>query len=131
MDGRPVTDLVEFLWARFDEDEQIAKAAAAGPWHMDESQRIYADDGAYVTAPWTEDERDDDLDHIVRHDPARVLREVEAKRLFLGRHKGVHRCDWGEQLGAEYLGWCTTLKCLALPYADHPDYPDYDEEWRP
>lgn len=59
---------------------------------------------------------------------ARMLREVEAKRLFLSDHEGVHRCDWGEHRGADHLGWCTTLKRLALPYADHSDYDA--EGWR-
>ncbi|MFE4829970.1 DUF6221 family protein [Streptomyces sp. NPDC056672] len=44
--------------------------------------------------------------HVALHDPARVLREVEAKRRLLSRH--VLSPATGD---------------LASPYADHPDYP--------
>ncbi len=44
--------------------------------------------------------------HIARHDPARVLRECEAKRRIVEGHK--------------------TLRALASVYSDHPDY---DEAW--
>lgn len=52
--------------------------------------------------------------HIALHDPARVLREVEAKRLLLALHRG---CD----------ARCYVVKVLALPYMDRPGYRD---EWR-
>jgi len=81
-----VTTLIEFLEERLREDQEAAEAAAPGPWHMDENQRIYAENGSYVTSPWTSDERDDDLDHVVRHHPARVLREVTAKRAILAAY---------------------------------------------
>ncbi len=44
------------------------------------------------------------------HDPARILREVEAKRRILARHA---RDPWP----------CHDLPDLASPYADHPDFP--------
>ena len=90
--------------------------------------------------------------HIVRHDPARVLREIDAKRLLLADHPivpetyprarvggqevggphfpfGCENChvehDTGEVHG---FGYCLLWKALALPYADRPGY---REEWRP
>ncbi|GGK32137.1 hypothetical protein GCM10011583_74870 [Streptomyces camponoticapitis] len=48
--------------------------------------------------------------HVALHDPARVLREIEAKRRILARHA---RDPWP----------CHDLRDLALPYADHPDFP--------
>jgi len=68
-------------------------------------------------------------------DPARVLAECEAKRRIVERHGGT---NWGAAPGDPYpmmcdecqdaLWPCPTLRPLALPYADHPDY---DESWRP
>jgi hypothetical protein len=67
-------------------------------------------------------------DHIARHDPARVLREVEAKRRIIDLH-APHRD------GACPTCWrvaprsstredfpCPTLRLLALPYATEPGY---------
>jgi hypothetical protein len=52
--------------------------------------------------------------------PARIHAECEAKRRIVG----LHPCD---NCGAAFDP-CETLRLLALPYADHPDY---REEWRP
>ncbi|WP_406500043.1 DUF6221 family protein [Streptomyces sp. NBC_00846] len=48
--------------------------------------------------------------HVALHDPARVLREVEAKRRILARHA---RDPWP----------CHNLRDLASPYTDHSDFP--------
>ncbi|MFJ5047343.1 DUF6221 family protein [Streptomyces sp. NPDC088719] len=48
--------------------------------------------------------------HVALHDPARVLREIEAKRRILARHA---RDPWP----------CHGLRDLASPYAGHPDFP--------
>jgi hypothetical protein len=80
--------------------------------------------------------------HIVRHDPARVLAECEAKRQIVAMHPitdrivgyGPRTHDFGCEVCHDWdgvtsgLGFCDTLRALALPYADHPDY---DESWRP
>lgn len=99
--------LVEFLRARLNEDEAAAKA-----WlpfgNPDAAQR----------------------EHIARHDPGRVLAEVEAKRRILdeyeqatGQYATHSQVSAGEEIGLRFA-----LKALALPYAEHPDY---DEAWRP
>lgn len=66
-------------------------------------------------------------EHIARHDPARVLADVEAKRRI------VSRCDLilrGRAEGMFNEGQVTdawdNLRALALPYAGHPDY---DRAW--
>lgn len=93
-----------------------------------------------------------DVDYIgglpsgIHIDPARVLAECEAKRRIVEEHKmmpvrepsyGLYDgcCEtctaWGEYGGPnedKTLNYCPTLRLLALPYADHPDY---DEEWKP
>lgn len=68
---------------------------------------------------------DDVGPHIARHDPARVLREVESKRRIV---------DWEcryrttvEKRGEDWAHRATgPLRALASVYADHPDYRD---EW--
>ena len=50
--------------------------------------------------------------------PTRWLAECAAKRRIVEWHQPDDVCDDA----------CHTLRLLALPYADHPDY---DESWRP
>jgi hypothetical protein len=103
-----MSDLVAFLRARLDEDEQAARDGDDACWHID-----YCDD---------EGKR-----YHERFDPARVLREVEAKRRILDEHgSGSDSCDAHDASMRSIP--CDTLLLLALPYADHPDY---REEWRP
>ncbi|MGW6786913.1 DUF6221 family protein [Streptomyces sp. NPDC054987] len=69
--------------------------------------------------------------HVALHDPARVLREIEAKRHVLARHLfspaiGDPELPWDNRDDCQYDGepWpCDDLLDLALPYVDHPDYP--------
>ena len=66
--------------------------------------------------------------HIVRHDPARILAEVKAKRCLL--YQFEHRGDSVRAVVKPSTGgvWDDLLRLLALPYASHPDY---RPEWRP
>ncbi|MFI5635758.1 DUF6221 family protein [Streptomyces sp. NPDC051664] len=133
-------DLVQFLRDRLDEDEKMAGAAAEGPWsvdHGDYGVLVYgADQSAVVCGGcWGGEasvfESTADALHIVRHDPARVLAVVEAKRAAISHYKKLRRfaekerCE--EYVLAEGAG-AVVIKMLALPYADHPDYRD---NWRP
>ena len=71
--------------------------------------------------------------------PARVLAEVQVKRRIIALHKsrGVEGgppyewtcafCDHAPVPWERYIEWpCVTLRLLALPYAEHPDY---QAEW--
>lgn len=60
--------------------------------------------------------------HIVRHDPARVLREVEAKRKAIETHR------WHGPDGCAEDQFCPLLTSMAAVWADHPDY---QAEWSP
>jgi hypothetical protein len=134
--------LVEFLLARLAEDQAAAQRALPGPWELQgeprETQVFSAPTGVSVAVGWLRD-----LGHIARHDPARVLAEVAAKRRIVDEHweptspfddwptstPGRHcpTCwDQGERLHQRFP--CPTLRLLALPYAGHPDYL---EEWKP
>jgi hypothetical protein len=124
-------DLTAFLAARLDEDEAAAKAALEQS--AEEGTQWWFDDAA----PETPREF-----HVARHDPARVLREVEAGRTILAEHvpydctepKGQRcfRCasDRAYRSGAAiHEAWpCLTLRILAAVYSDHPDY---RPEWKP
>ncbi|MFG2913343.1 DUF6221 family protein [Kitasatospora sp. NPDC048298] len=141
------SDLVAFLRARLDEDEQTARAAVgtigkALGWaeiHTAEMRREQA--------------------HVDRHTPERVLAEVDTKRQIMNASNAacaagcstehtfsgscslrwmgpVHKDATGRWLhddtGARFTpppvitAW--TLRLLALPYAGHPDY---QPEWTP
>lgn len=78
------------------------------------------------------------VQHIAHHDPARVLAEVDAMRRVMECHESWEAGN-GDTLcgrcGREHIDGrlgghfpCQTLRLLALPYGDHPDY---REEWRP
>jgi hypothetical protein len=127
-------DLVAFLRARLDEDEQGARAVTANGWanigpHPADSRPV--------------------AQHIFRHDPARVLREVEAKRRIIDGLEAAR--DNLQKSAANYQAWAAgerephpgvngsgaeslipgltyAMQVLASPYSDHPDY---HEEWRP
>ena len=132
-------DLIEFLKARLDEDEQAARAAAAdgSEWRFSEGA-IYPSDtmshpGPLATHPHG-DLNQAHGEHIARHDPARVLADVEAKRYMVDFWSAAYQNpqdserfsgpDWDQvRRNAQW-----TLRLLALRYATHPDY---DENWRP
>jgi hypothetical protein len=116
-----VSELVLFLRARLDEDEQAARATTGGKWYSADVLEVN------LAAPRP------DAEHIARHDPARVLAEVNAKRRILDEIVPKVESYWGavnSEWGCEYddPDGDDVLRLLALPYADHPDY---DPAWRP
>ncbi|MFF2673785.1 DUF6221 family protein [Streptomyces niveus] len=125
-----------FLRARLDHDELVAREAPSGPWRHAPTARHHATasgrseeavSGADAVCIATTGEGRQALvaaEHIARHDPARVLREVEAKREVVRQSVDLHAGD--NPLVAYSAG--VTLRALALPYADHPDYL---AAWRP
>lgn len=136
-------DLIAFLRARIDEDE--ADALAVGG---DKSWFLYLEGGQDGWAVEGQDTGELGCivgsealgHHIVRHDPARVLADVAAKRQIIELHSpdgdflpACKTCSCAGALACmdchETVEWpCPTAKMLALPYADHPDY---RQEWRP
>ncbi|WP_432589953.1 DUF6221 family protein [Streptomyces sp. HD1123-B1] len=129
-------ELARWLGEQLDEDERIARAAG-GKY---ESGQGWWEDGRFGSDGTVGDERGSVVvyrtgvgrqhsAHIARHDPARVLREIDAKRRIVAEHDTdgwttgdrVRDCQWTGRP-------CQTLRLLALPYADRPGY---REEWRP
>ena len=116
------TDLIAFITARLDEDEAAAKAAWGVEW-----------DWRYVARPFGERPSIAHTVHIALHDPARVLREVEAKRAIIREHEiRDSRCRVctaiHEGRATRFRAPCWTLLFIADVYSDHPDY---REEWAP
>lgn len=146
------TDLVKFLRERLADDERIARAATAGPWRHSPDKHwrkpgtgwfeeaVFAGPpGADATCVAGTGETDDpqsmaDAAHIARHDPARVLAEVAAKRQIAEQHRPVGYGDvclsyCHTRAPGQPQTWpCLTLRLLALPYAGHREY---RPEWAP
>ncbi len=138
--------IIDFIQARLDEDERIAIEAAVGhpDWQVEHHQcfgycgnpctfavecatgqcddcvvageeiRIY-DEGGHGKAQAA---------HIARHDPARGLREVEAKRAIVARFVETDGCycDAFAHHSDE------DVRYLAAIWSDNADY---REEWAP
>jgi len=121
-------DLTEFLAARLDETERNAREAQA-QWA---DTHFMIDPGSLVIVGFHR-----------RHDPARVLREVEAGRkiladlpayskqrrdlrdhVYLPENASYHS---GHADGTDDAAYYV-LRRLAAVWSDHPDY---DEAWRP
>jgi Family of unknown function (DUF6221) len=145
-----IDDLIAFLEARLDEDEAAAVAAAEADkryggrphWSALGNIVIDAGDPDWAVAdlgPCLEDASV--AAHIVRHDPARVLREVEADRKLLAELEQARKFSdhmfssplpegvaSGEVLG-ERMRAATQVLTLervvvirAERFSDHPDY---------
>jgi hypothetical protein len=152
-----IEDLVAFLRARLDDDKQTARMAAEPEqwavlnrqprpdwyvqhWADPDQTAVVADpeSSAYPVAmtPKGMEERDAEARaaHIARHDPARVLADVEAKRGVLQlAAKAQEEAESPDHLVRRparvmLLALEPVLQHLALAHADHPDY---REEWRP
>ena len=146
MDG-----LVQWLRAQLDKEAALAEAAGGDSWwwqeHLSETVAVYDSKGDAVVydegRPTPEQQ-----EHIATHDPARVLREIAAKRQLLddytvaarirgeavkrimtaGDHldsKDLEALDRAQREAAILEG---PVKLAALPFNDRPGY---CEEWRP
>lgn len=131
-------DLVAFLRARLDDDEQLA----------DRMDHDNPDEGGFYACPATRDGPYGDLpggeencDCGLANRRGRLLREVESKRLLLafalvmsapvatpvGYPQAARNIKLEVEL-AEEKAADMIMRLLALPYSDHPDY---RQEWKP
>lgn len=117
-------DLVVFLRERLAEDEQVARKATAR--QTGGETWTYDGTGVQAGSGLTVAQRQVPVlaEHIARHDPARVLAEIETKRRMIDEcERTVDYDSRGMMSMAEDF-----LRLLALPYAEHPEH---REEWRP
>jgi uncharacterized protein DUF6221 len=154
-----VSGIVEFLAARLDEDEAAIKAMGAegaGRWWV--GQRFDGSLDSEGSTVFVDVRRSDGLGyihlgapgvftgptalHIARHDPMRVLAEVNAKRRVMARHcvtparrdyPHLNACEGCGSAGYGYgyrtpdINKCPELRDLASAFDQHPDY---DPAWR-
>jgi hypothetical protein len=146
-------DLVRWLGEQLDEDERIARAAIAAAGEVPGAAKwrfgnAFTDEGGtywqITTMTPTVGEtgpvelvgsgmsdggahEPEIARHAVQHDPARVLREIEAKRDLLRLAERAH--DYHETFMNGFASALEgTLRLFALAYADRPGF---REEWRP
>jgi hypothetical protein len=117
-------NLIVWLRQQLDDDERISRGARPGYFTFDVLSQ-FSGLG--------------DMAHVINHNPARELAEVDAKRQILDevlRYEAKIDGEWGclhsaEQIGA---GQCmeirpsgvVAIRLLALPYAGRPGW---REEW--
>lgn len=110
--------LPEFLYARIDEDERLARAAANAPGDLVPLDEAHAE-------------------QVARFDVDRVLAECDAKRRIIDLAYEATGYDMTVDLerassarvdsDVAFVG-DRILRALAVPYARHPDF---DDAWRP
>lgn len=146
-------ELVAFLRARIAEDTAVVRALAEPhDWRTGPGDDPEWADASLVCmwppehhTPYEQDKHWRGLStsnpelaaYIARHDPARALAEVEAKRRLLDLYERIRAenpanrrsFDW------EHAPWrdrvavaAHAVRLIAAVYSDHPNY---DEEWRP
>lgn len=157
-------DLVRWLGEQLDVDKACAEAATwceeAGVWHAEPSpydtrgknERWYVEDAMEEGVITHVDPKASDDEGVARHiaewDPARVLREIDAKRQLLddytvtarmrdeaaarikaaGDHPDAKDLEMWDRAQREAAILEGPVKLAALPLDDRPGY---REEWRP
>lgn len=125
--------IVDFLNARLAEDQAAAEAARdlmdepwkvipEGPEEENYSGEYRISDGVTVAGRVEEAK----ALHIARHDPARVLREVAAKRAIIEQYEGYVKERMRLMNGWPNLEIPPFMLALAAVYSNHPDY---RKEW--
>lgn len=136
-------DLVQFLRERLDEDERTARAVLwpgsgnRSAWDLPASATVEVGTDEFYAGDRTV------AQHIVRHDPARVLADIEVKRYYLELYAdavereaarkgpGYHDGRDPEQVDSEDAA-AAMLEGFARRFAAvYHDHPDYRPEWKP
>ena len=103
--------ITEFLMEQLDRDEE---RASSGWSRMGDGRWEYTNEGLAVMTPRA------------------VLADVAAKRAIVELHRPNAEgdlCTMCTETGPDAQGWpCDTVRLLALPYAEHPDF---DPSWTP
>jgi len=123
-------NITKFIADRLDEDEAAARAAQGTRWgqcdHRMNPYVIHDVDvyrptipapGRIITA-----ESPETRAHIARHDPARVLREITAKRRVLDRH-----CRSEDDTVTDYCTACTSGDYAGYPDVELDDCPELQD----
>jgi hypothetical protein len=123
--------LSEFLLARLDEDYEVAYGGEPSPWtegnwdgEFSGPREVLGKFGDVTAVCYY----GGTYGHVLRFDPSRIIGGIEANRRVVEEHHEGPTCSDGTYcvtcLASHHP--CRTLRFLALPYSDHPDY---REEW--
>lgn len=148
-DQYALLELCTFLTARLDETRTAALAASPGPWSYRDVDSIaggavydktrsvaslhyetFEENNGEIVRLLPEHEADANGRHIAAHDPAAVLREVEAKRLVVANARTAIDQAWQDDAHTRVLLLhlvSSVLRHLAHLYDTHPDY---RQEWK-
>lgn len=135
--------LVSWLRGVLDDEERVARATADHRQRRGEYEWLRVDVtgmpslvgdalGNVITFGGVGGLLPEQAEHIARHDPARVLRQVEAYRRVLQRHAPMGAsgyCEWCPNNDSREVTWpCPDVLDVASVCSDHPGY---REDWRP
>lgn len=119
--------IVEFVEARLADDEATARAVQDnsapfnGQWYNDEGHALRtANDWVLAYEHHGKTFAPGLLDHIARHDPARGLREIQAKRAVLDVYTLAHESH--DVLGDGFVALDKAVRALAAIWSDHDEY---------
>lgn len=130
-------DLVQWLRAQLDEDEVKARTVGEETWEARyvDSANDYPDTATVRLSDGTdiavmERYSMQDAEHIATWDPARVLREIDAKRQVIAHYQKVFQeaVDGADSYVKIAAALSRQIRILAAVYTDRPGY---REEWRP
>ena len=137
-----MSEIADFLRARYAERRALAEAASPGPWRANaEHDEVIADDGITVAEGFALSGRQlrATVQHIAANDPEDVIADLDAKLALVDVHGSLHRCPAYDRYGdgprfvdptpQQVTDCCTTLRILAQPFVGHPDHKG--EEWAP
>lgn len=125
----PMDDLVQWLGQQYDEEQHAAEEALK---RTTTTRRM-------IGGEWVEDTVQPPEWRRSAWSPTRVLSEINAKRQLLDEHQDVNDGSCGTCVAGQW-GYpthggsspqdypCRTLRLLAEPYLEHPDFP---EAYRP
>jgi hypothetical protein len=122
-----LTAFTAFCQARLDEDEAAARACQSpSPWCVSDHPAMSSVVDDATGAPLIYNEGSptpEEAAHIARHDPARVLREVAAKRaVLLALYATGRPTTMSEQPSPTASLARLALRHMAAVWSDHPDY---------
>lgn len=100
----------------------LAWLATVETWTFGEGEEAQEGSGSYFEG--VSNVELDAAAHIARHDPARILAEVSAKRALLE----MVLADQNTNGGKNSSQWNQVMRLLALPYRGHPQY---RKSWAP
>lgn len=128
-----MSDIADFLRARYAERRALAEAASPGPWHAnDEHDEVLAADGITVAEGFALSGRQlrATVDHIATHHPVDVIADCDAKLWIVNAAEKLPELTGAfDQFDNNRDAWARTLRLLAQQFASHPDHKG--EEWAP